>query len=235
MRYRHAICAIGGLLAAFAAPIIRSEVANPTVSDSAATGGSSTSDAMDEIVVTAQRRSQHLQDVPIAVDAFSGSELQLRQVSSSIDVARMTPGVYASAASAGQAAAYSIRGIVQNDVSDTAEGPIAVYVDDTYSPNVQSQSFALYDLERVEVLKGPQGTLFGRNSTGGLVNFVIAKPTAEPTGFVDATYGSYKVGCPFITIVTMDGCETSIRVNRISGDKIHSVPEPNCRASRSTD
>ena len=176
--------AVGAL--AFAVQASAQEAGN---TESAAATANTADDG--EIVVTAQRRSQNLQDVPIAVTALSGAELQARQVTSSMDVARITPGVYASAASAGQTSAYAIRGVVQNDVSGTAEGPVAVYIDDAYSPNVQAQSFGLYDLERVEVLKGPQGTLFGRNSTGGLVNFVIVKPSDTPSGYINATYGSY--------------------------------------------
>ena len=134
-------CASATAAMALCAPIYAQEAQDATnTTESSSPAGSG------EIVVTAQRRSQNLQDVPIAVTALSGAELQARQVTSSMDVARMTPGVYASAASAGQTSAYAIRGVVQNDVSGTAEGPVAVYIDDAYSPNVQAQSFGLYDL-----------------------------------------------------------------------------------------
>ncbi|WP_020372190.1 TonB-dependent receptor [Rhizorhabdus wittichii] len=148
-------------------------------------------DAGDAIVVTAQRRVQKLQDVGIAVSAFSGEQLRTRQISSSIDVARMTPGVFASSSNGGQTASISIRGVTQNDSSDAVEGPVAVYVDETYVPSLQGQGFGLFDIERVEALKGPQGTLFGRNATGGLVNFVIAKPSDTVTGYANGSYGSF--------------------------------------------
>lgn len=144
-----------------------------------------------EIVVTAQRREQSLQDVGIAVAAYGGEQLRTLGVTSSVEIARITPGVFISANNGGQTSQFSIRGVTQNDFSDAVEGPVAVYIDEGYVPNLQGQTFGLFDIERVEVLKGPQGTLFGRNATGGLVHFVVNKPTEELDGFIDATYGRY--------------------------------------------
>src|SRR3546814_5505631 len=100
-------------------------------------------------------------------------------VCSSDLLVRLTPGVFVSNAAAGQSQQYSIRGVTQNDFNDIFEGPIAVYYDDTYVPSLQGQVFGTFDLERIEVLKGPQGTLFGKNATGGLVHFIPRKPTRE--------------------------------------------------------
>ena len=86
---------------------------------------------------------------------------------------------------------FTIRGVTQNDFNDAIEAPVAVYVDDGYIPNLQGQTFGLFDLERVEVLKGPQGTLFGRNATGGLVHYVIKKPSDTLEGSIDGTYGRF--------------------------------------------
>ncbi|WP_313440915.1 TonB-dependent receptor [Novosphingobium sp.] len=144
-----------------------------------------------DIVVTAQRRNQSIRDVPVTIAAFAAEDLRDRQITNAIDVAKITPGVTAASNTGGQAAAFSIRGVTLSDFNDGSEAPVAVYVDDGYIPTVQAQSFAMFDIDHVEVLKGPQGTLFGRNSTGGLVNFVIAKPTETMEGFVNATYGSY--------------------------------------------
>jgi iron complex outermembrane receptor protein len=145
----------------------------------------------NDIVITAQRRTQNLQDVGIAVAAYGGEQLRTLGVVSSVEVAKVTPGVFISANNGGQTSQFSIRGVTQNEFADSVEGPVAVYVDEGYVPNLQGQSFGLFDIERVEVLKGPQGTLFGRNATGGLVHFVINKPTRSLDGFVDLTYGSY--------------------------------------------
>ena len=146
----------------------------------------------NDIVVTAQRRQQSVMDVGISVTAYSGEDLARRNIASSIDVARITPGAFVSSSVGGQLAQFSIRGVTQNDINDFVEGPVAVYVDDTYVPSPQGQSFGLFDLERVEVLRGPQGTLFGRNATGGLVHFVVAKPTSTPEGYVNMTYGRFQ-------------------------------------------
>ena len=146
---------------------------------------------MDEITVTAQRRDQNLQDVGISVSAFSGEQLKASGVTNSIDIARMTPGVGISGSIGGQNSQFTIRGVTQNDFNDGIEAPVAVYVDETYIPNLQGQNFGSFDIDRVEILKGPQGTLFGRNATGGLVHFIPRKPTDTLEGFIDATYGRF--------------------------------------------
>ena len=156
------------------------------------TSASSTGNAMNgEIIVTAQRREQSKQDVGIAIAAYGGEELKAMNVQSSLDVARLTPGVHISGNVGGQNSQFTIRGVTQNDFNDAIEAPVAVYIDDGYIPNMQGQTFGLFDLDRVEVLKGPQGTLFGRNATGGLVHYVIKKPDNSFDASLDATYGRY--------------------------------------------
>ena len=91
----------------------------------------------------------------------------------------------------GRKTLFTIRGVNQNDFNDQTESPVAVYVDEGYVAFGQGQVFGLLDVDRVEVLKGPQGTLFGRNATGGLVHYVSRKPTREREGYLDFTYGSY--------------------------------------------
>ena len=144
-----------------------------------------------ELVVTAQRRSESIQNVGIAVTAFTGSQLKALNISSSIELSQLTPGLFISASSAGEDSQFTIRGVTQNDFNEVAESPIAVYIDDTYVPNLRGQALSLFDVQRVEVLKGPQGTLFGRNATGGLIQFVVNKPTSTFEGYGDVTYGSY--------------------------------------------
>lgn len=146
----------------------------------------------DDIVVTAQRREQKLQDVGIAVAAFGGQALRTEGIANSTEVARLIPGVTISGTYGGQSTQFSIRGVTQSDFNDAIEAPVAVYIDDTYIASQQGQSMALFDVERVEALKGPQGTLFGRNATGGLVHFIVNKPVLnQTTGFVEATYGRF--------------------------------------------
>lgn len=144
-----------------------------------------------EIIVTAQKREQNIQSVPIAITAFSGKQVQQLGLIESTQIALLSPGVNISAAAGDQSRQFSIRGVTQNDFADHTEAPNAVYIDEAYMASQQAQVFAIFDLERVEVLKGPQGTLFGRNATGGLVHFITRKPTKTFEAYVDLTYGSY--------------------------------------------
>ncbi len=158
---------------------------------SATPEAASSSDSGD-IVVTAQRKSEKLQNVGIAVSAYSGEALRTQGVTATIDIAKFTPGVSASGTLGGQGMQFSIRGVTQSDYNDAIEAPVAVYVDDVYISSQQGQGMALYDMQRAEVLKGPQGTLFGRNATGGLAHFIVNKPElGVTTGYMNAGYGSY--------------------------------------------
>lgn len=148
--------------------------------------------ALGEVVVTAQRKSERLQDVGIAVSAYSGAALRTQGVANSLDIAKFTPGLSISGTQGGQGEQFSIRGVTQADYNDAIEAPVAVYVDDVYISSQQGQGLAMYDIARVETLKGPQGTLFGRNATGGLVNFIVNKAIlGQTSGFLDATYGTF--------------------------------------------
>ncbi len=113
-------------------------------------------------------------------------------IEQSFDIAKFAPGVHISGNLAGQNTQFTIRGVTQNDFNDIIEAPTAVYLDEGYIPIAQAQTFALLDIERVEILKGPQGTLFGRNATGGAVQYVSRKPSFdESSGFADITFGQF--------------------------------------------
>lgn len=144
---------------------------------------------LEEIIVTAQKREQSAQDVGIAITAFTGEQMKTLGFNESIDVANMTPGVHTGGSIAGQTTLFTIRGVTQNDFTDSVESPVAVYVDEGYIAMGQGQQFALFDIERVEIAKGPQSTLFGRNATGGVIHYITAKPTRDFETFVDVTYG----------------------------------------------
>lgn len=147
---------------------------------------------LEEVVVTAQKREQGLQEVGIAVTAFTGDQMRQLGVQQSFDVASFSPGVHISGNLAGQNTQFSIRGVTQNDFNDVIEAPNAVYLDEGYLAIAQAQTFAVFDIDRVEILKGPQGTLFGRNATGGLAHYISRKPSFEGVeGYVDVTYGEY--------------------------------------------
>ena len=159
----------------------------PAEQSKAAEGGTESGD----IIVTAQHRDQRLQDVGISISAVSALQLTRLGVTSSMDIGRITPGVHVSGNFGGQTAQYTIRGVTQNDFGDVLEGPVAVYFDDGYIGSLSGQIFGTFDLERVEILKGPQGTLFGRNATGGLVHFIPKKPTDRLSINANATYGRF--------------------------------------------
>ena len=145
--------------------------------------------ALDEIVVTAQRRSQNLQDVPIAVTAFSGAQLTNKAITNSLDLNMVTPGVN-SVAGLGFFKPY-IRGIGSTAGNIGLEAPVATYVDGVYLVSTPASILTFMDVQRIEVLKGPQGTLFGRNATGGLINVITKDPTRDPTFSGKVSYGNY--------------------------------------------
>ncbi len=143
-----------------------------------------------EIVVTAQKRQENVQDVGIAISAYSGEQLRALGIQKSADIASYSPGVFISGSLAGQNTQFTIRGVTQNDFNDIVEAPNAAYLDEGYIAIAQGQSFAVFDIERVEVLKGPQGTLFGRNATGGLVHYISKLPSLTKwEGYIDGRYG----------------------------------------------
>lgn len=156
-------------------------IASPTslFAQSSADTGADQSDLSTEIVVTAQKREQKLQDVGIAITAYSGDQLRTLGVSDSTNLAALSPGVHISGNLAGQNTQITIRGVTQNDFNDIVEAPNATYLDETYIAVAQAQTFAVFDIDRVELLKGPQGTLFGRNATGGLAHYISRKPSFD--------------------------------------------------------
>ena len=146
----------------------------------------------EEVVVTANRREQRVQDVGIVVNEFSAADMQHSGVTDTTDLAQLVPGVYVAGAYGGQSQQFNIRGVTQSDYLDTIENPVAFYIDDVYITSAQGQTMSFFDLDRVEILKGPQGTLFGRNATGGLVHTVITKPNVDRVnGYADLSYGRF--------------------------------------------
>lgn len=147
---------------------------------------------LEEIVVTAQKREQNLQDVGISVTAFSGEQMKALGFTTSVDMVSQTPGLnVVSPFGSGNNVAFTLRGVGLNDFSESNEAPVAVYVDGIYKATLAGLGFQLFDLERAEVLRGPQGTLYGRNTTGGLVHFISKKPSQEAEGSAELTLGEY--------------------------------------------
>ena len=132
--------------------------------------------ALEEVTVTAQRRSQNIQDVPLAVSAISGEELSNRGLSSLDELAQSVPSVTLEASRATNTTLTAfIRGVGQQDPLAGFEQGVALYLDDVYLARQQGTLLDLYDVERVEILRGPQGTLYGRNAVGGAIKYVTRR------------------------------------------------------------
>jgi len=146
----------------------------------------------DEIVVTAQFREQNLQDTPIAITAMSAEMMESRSQTSIQDVANQAPSVTLKpqGAAFGPSLGANIRGVGQFDFNPAVEPGVGFYVDDVYFATLTGSILDLLDLDRVELLRGPQGTLSGRNSIGGAVKLFSKRPTGSNTGYVTAAYGS---------------------------------------------
>lgn len=147
---------------------------------------------LEEVTVTAQRREQSLQDVGISVTAFTDNQIHELGFVNTTDVVAMTPGLnYTIPNSDASVINFFLRGVGLNDFADAQENPVAVYMDDVYKPAMGGLHAQLFDMERIEVLRGPQGALFGRNTTGGVVHFISKRPTSETEGYVDLMYGDF--------------------------------------------
>jgi len=145
---------------------------------------------LSEIVVTARRQTESLQDVPISVTAISADNLYHNQIENIGDIQAMVPNLSLHVGDAANAVIY-LRGVGQIDSISFNDPGVGVYVDDVYMGRAQGSFLEVMDPERIEVLRGPQGTLYGRNTIGGAVKFVSARPSDEFEGYVDATIGNY--------------------------------------------
>lgn len=149
---------------------------------------------VQEIVVTAQFRAQNLQQTPLSITASSAEMLEARSQTGIAEVASHAPGVTMEAgggAGGAQTTQINIRGIGQTDFNIALEPGVGIYVDDVYQGIMFASTPELLDLDRVEILRGPQGTLSGRNSIGGAIRLISKKPANETSGYVEGTYGSY--------------------------------------------
>jgi len=173
--------------AALSAPVIvRAQAVQP-----AEASPPSASAGLEDIIVTATRRSERLQDVAVAVTALSADALKTNQITDLESVQRATPNINIKPFVNDPTNVHiSIRGPSFDDSLMTVDPPVGTYIDGVYVARGPGGNFGMLDMEQVEVLRGPQGTLFGRNTIGGAVNLIVAKPTYNTDGFVEAGYGS---------------------------------------------
>lgn len=165
--------------------------ANASSSNTSSQGDAAEDNIFGTIVVTAQKRRQSLQDVPVSISAFSGDQLQKLGITSTTEITQQIPGMHINAWSP-NVTIFNLRGISQNNFTDYLEAPVAVYTDNAYMGSINGISGQLFDIERVEVLRGPQGTLFGRNATGGLVHYLSRTAKEDQlNGYVEGSYGRF--------------------------------------------
>ena len=148
---------------------------------------------LEEVVVTAQYRAEPLQQTPIAITAITATDLEQRGLTTSSDVAYAVPNASFRPAQAafGKTQTAFIRGVGQYDFNFAFEPGVGIYVDDVYYPTTMSSQFDLMDLDRIEVLRGPQGTLFGRGSIGGAVRYISKQPEGDNSGYIEGTAGDF--------------------------------------------
>lgn len=169
---------------------ITSTILSATVTNAALaqeTGG-----FLEEIIVNATKRAQSIQDVPIAVSAYSSEMLQKAGITDVRELAQISPSLFLSSSTSEVAGAVArIRGIGTTGDNPGLESSVAIFVDGVYRNRTNVGLTELGPLERIEVLRGPQGTLFGRNASAGLINVVTAKPSFETSGYGELSYGNY--------------------------------------------
>lgn len=192
------------------------------------------SGSLAEIVVTARKRAESLQETPIAISAFSGDSLQKQQVNSVASLDKIVPNLVVSETApvggSSAAASFFIRGIGQTDFNQNTEPGVGIYVDGVYIARSVGSALQFVDLEKIEVLRGPQGTLFGRNTIGGAISLTTKKPGKELAGYASVTVGSdmllqFKGGVDapisdkILTKVTFFAKSRNGYVTRIADDK----------------
>lgn len=149
-------------------------------------------EVLEEVIVTAQKRVERLQDVPISITAISGAQLEARGIEGNAALNGLAPNLQVNVSPASSLISQvSIRGSVTGQVAIYVDPAVGMYVDGVYIAKAQGNMFDLIDLERIEVLRGPQGTLFGRNTLGGAVSFITRKPSGQWSGSVSLDVGNY--------------------------------------------
>lgn len=185
-----------------------------------------------EIVVTANKRTERLQDVPMSVSALGSEQLQDQRIVSALDLNAVSPLLRVSSGDAAANPKIFIRGTGISDFNPSASSGVGIYVDGVYVGSPLAQLSAFYDLARIEVLRGPQGTLYGRNTTGGAINVITNRPSSRSEGLLGVEYGSFNTVQADAALTGPLGADLSYRLsgqylrsdgysrNRIDGSRI---------------
>lgn len=215
--------AIGALAVSliFSSALPQSALAQSLGADDAAIEGQG---GIKDIVVTARKRAENLQDVPAAISALGAEQLTDLQISGFQDVGRTVPNVVIRRQSGSPTTPqFYIRGISMGSINFQIDSGIALYVDGVYLGRPGNSGFDLADLERLEVARGPQGTLFGRNSTGGAVSFITSAPTGELGVIAEGTLGNFQRRRGRLTINTPEWNGFSARLTYVHDENTGSV------------
>ncbi len=218
----------------------RAALALSLLAGTASVAPSGAQEAIEEIVVMAQRRAQNLQEVPVSVSALGGDQLQESGLSNSLAIGDIVPNLEIK--TFGGVPNIFIRGVGNNDFNSSSVGPVSIYRDDVAVASTGSQIFSLFDLDRVEVLRGPQGTLFGKNTTGGAIVYISKLPDGAQEGYFRLGYGRFNLfeaeGAASMPLA--DGLSARVsgilrrrdgeRVNLQTGDRAIDVDEGAVRA-----
>lgn len=220
-------------------PAGQAEPAEPDQSEAQPAGSSQ----LGDIVVTAQRRKQNLQDVPISISAFDGAALTNAGVQDARDLARLVPNLSFQSPFAVSGASLFIRGVGVGDMNANTTGAVGIYIDDVFIGANSGKLMNTFDVEGVEVLKGPQGTLYGRNTTGGAVRFSSRKPTNTWQFDGNALYGRFNevrlesgVGGPIVAdtlkfrVSGLYQRRDGYTYNRVTGHKLNDLDLWSARA-----
>ena len=172
------------------APHAAAQNSTPAVNDTQPQTNNATDESV--IIVTAQLRQQNIQDTPLAITAVTGDMLEQRSQTNITDIAAQMPNLLLqkNPAGSGNSVRVYIRGVGQADQSPSVEPGVGTYIDDIYYGTVLGSAFDLTDLDRIEVLRGPQGTLAGFNTLGGAIKLYSRKPTGDGGGYLEVSLGS---------------------------------------------
>ncbi|WP_333840558.1 TonB-dependent receptor [Novosphingobium sp.] len=177
-----------GITISLAALAVAQSAAAQEADQTAANSGAA---QVQDVIVTAQKRSERLQDVPIAVTAITAETIQNRRTLDLVDLSNQAPGLQIKSDDNGANPRIFIRGVGVNDFNPATNSAVGIYADGVYVASPLAQRLAFFDLQQVEVLRGPQGTLYGRNTTGGAINVTGKLPGNEPEADLSAEYGRF--------------------------------------------
>ena len=162
-----------------------------SVAEDTGDGGARGGAVIEEVVVTAQKRAENLQDVPVSVTALTSEDLEVARFRNLNELSDLVPNMHELPFKGDGTPVFSLRGLSMADYSFHQQSPVGMYVDEVYKGNQSLNAVPHFDLDRIEVLRGPQGTLYGKNTTGGAVNIITRRPQMENAHYVSVGAGNF--------------------------------------------